>query len=245
LKCFKLNYFYTRQVKFLTFADQTNYKYDRIIQEAQKSNFFSECIGKSLKDLDTVFVKKHNKFISENKRGYGYWIWKPQNIYEELLKMNKNDILFCVDSGCQLVKDRGNKILEYIELVNNDEVGILGFKNKFFSLDWIKQDVIDTILSDEKQQTLAGKKQIAGGYLVIRKTEESLKIIEEWRILCQNYHLISDEPSVLKNPPSFKEHRHDQAILDCLFHKYDLISSKDNIEDDQNSLGPFLPLRIK
>ena len=26
---------------------------------------------------DTEFWNTHSKFIEENKRGYGYWLWKP------------------------------------------------------------------------------------------------------------------------------------------------------------------------
>ena len=42
---------------------------------------------------DTDFYEKHKNFINNNKRGYGYWIWKSYIVYKNLQKMNNGDIL--------------------------------------------------------------------------------------------------------------------------------------------------------
>ena len=248
VQLFKLNYFHQTSVKFLTFADQTIYKYDRIIEEARKSNFFTECNGLCLKDLDDEFLKKHENWIFQNKRGYGYWIWKPQCIYSELKKLKENDILFYADSGCKIMNQRGEKIVEYINAVSKDKVGILGFKIKYNSIEYTKRDVLDKIIPDEQRKKFENKKQIAGGILVIRKNQKSMDIIKEWVDLSSDHHNIDDSPSLKKNDKKFKEHRHDQSILDCLFYKYSLKESDDNYEDDYSPVvckGAIVPTRIK
>ena len=48
--------------------------------------------------------------------------------------------------------------------------------------------------------------------------------------ICNNYHVIDDSPSIRKNIPGFKEHRHDQSIFSALtkifniFSKYSLFN---------------------
>ena len=63
--------------------------------------------------------------------------------------------------------------------------------------------------------------QIEPGFLSIKKTAWSIKFIENWKQKCVDFQLISDDPSILgPEYPCFKEHRHDQAILNLLsFHQ--------------------------
>ena len=61
-----------------------------------------ECITKE-------FQEKNEKILSQS-RGHGYWLWKVHLIYETLTKkMNENDILVYVDSGCDINFKTGRK----------------------------------------------------------------------------------------------------------------------------------------
>ncbi len=51
---------------------------------------------------DSDFWNKHKDFILKNKRGYGYWVWKPYLISKILKEINDNDILLYLDAGCEL-----------------------------------------------------------------------------------------------------------------------------------------------
>ena len=46
---------------------------------------------------DEIFWENHSSFIENNKKGYGYWLWKPYIIKKTLEKMKKGDILLYLD----------------------------------------------------------------------------------------------------------------------------------------------------
>ena len=61
-----------------------------------------------------------------------------------------------------------------------------------------------------------------GGALVIRKTDNTLKYIDEWLNMCCIYENITDSPSIEPNDAQFNEHRHDQSLLSIILHKYNI-----------------------
>ena len=52
----------------------------------------------SAKDIDDDFYTR-NKFILDQKRGAGYWLWKPYIIKDAFSTVNDGDYVFYVDSG--------------------------------------------------------------------------------------------------------------------------------------------------
>ena len=54
------------------------------------------------------FWNNHSEFILANKRGYGYWLWKPYLIMKTLEQMNDNDILVYADCGCEIESNKKN-----------------------------------------------------------------------------------------------------------------------------------------
>lgn len=96
----------------------------------KQMDIFDEIIGMTEKDLqnDENFWLKHCDFISLNKRGYGYWVWKPYIIKKTLKIMDNDDILLFLDCGCELNYLARDKFLEYIELVKTKK----NFGNKWW-----------------------------------------------------------------------------------------------------------------
>lgn len=68
-------------MKFITFGSHSNFidTGKRLIKQVTDINLFTETKLYSVDDLknDIDFWNRHNIFISNNKRGYGYWLWKP------------------------------------------------------------------------------------------------------------------------------------------------------------------------
>ena len=77
---------------------------ERLIRQARKTGFFNKTILYTDKQLhmDTSFWKKHGKFIDNNKRGYGYWLWKPYIIKKTMDMMILGDILLYLDCGFEI-----------------------------------------------------------------------------------------------------------------------------------------------
>ena len=246
---------YSENIVFITFSDGIKYKYDRIIEEAKTSKFFKECIPYTLKDLDQSFIDKHSKFIENNPRGYGYWIWKPYIILKTMEKLDYNDILIYSDSG-SVVNPNGFKRLKYYyEILNSYDM--ICFKIKHDEISWNKKDIIEHILNifGNSNYNVLNTKQITSNLLLLRNNKKTYNFIKLWYNIMCNYHLIDDTPSKSPNFKEFIENRHDQSILSLLTKLYymNIYTCKDNYEDDNKNYEyldngeprPFLPYRKK
>lgn len=93
--------------EFITFgAGGDNYieAGNRLIEQAKSLELFDKITLYKDADLkaDTEFWEKHGDFIEKNKRGYGYWIWKPYLIKKSMDSMKDGDILLYADCGCEI-----------------------------------------------------------------------------------------------------------------------------------------------
>ncbi len=161
---------------------------------------------------DSVFWTKHGEFIESNKRGRGYWIWKPHIILHSLSLMNDGDILIYADAGCTIMASGAARFQKYIEIARTTPQGIVGFSSEHPIYKWTKMDTIMALGAE----SILDISSVIGTAIIIRKCTTSVRIMQQWMALCENYHLLDDSPSVAANHPEFREHRHDQAILSLL-----------------------------
>lgn len=214
---------YPNQKKcLLCFANEAFYtSQNRLIKQAKNMRIFNTII--SVKDTDlssqdkySDFWKQHSTFIKNNKRGYGYWIWKSYLTLKTLNDMNENDILFYVDSGCELNPLAISRLIDYIKIVNKSDNGILTFHlGDLTNKQWCKMDAIELLEGNEYMDN----GQILATMYVIRKCPKTMDFVEKWYDTVCNYHNINDVPSVIPNHVSFNEHRHDQSIFSLLCYK--------------------------
>ena len=82
-------------IHLIIFADGTdNIKESgsRLKLQAENINWFNSVTlwnSNLINKVDPIWYSKHVKFISDNKRGFGYWIWKPKTILESLKRYIK------------------------------------------------------------------------------------------------------------------------------------------------------------
>jgi hypothetical protein len=225
---------------FLSFADKTLHRSARrISSQAKNMDLFNRIEITNERNLDAQFQLKFADKLRKHVKGFGYWCWKPKIILSKLKKMNEGDTLVYCDVGCHLNPNGRTRMLDYFQTVNKSEVGILTFKaitpnlrqhkipEPKVAIDqpnkhWIKADTLNHfgLLNDND---FLEDQAVGAGIILIRKTKKSVEIIEEWmQIFEQNFSLVDDTLSKKANLPCFKEHRHDQAILTILSHKYNI-----------------------
>ena len=214
---------------------------NRLINQAKMTHIFDQTILYTVKDLqeDTEFWCKHGNFIENNPRGYGYWLWKPYLIKKTMAQMKPGDVLLYLDCGCEIDNKKTQLIKKYFEIVRLDK--IIGTETGWQEYMWNKMDLIyDMKLVNQK---FLYSKQRQAGAIMFCVEEKTIKIVNLWYKICNNYHLIDDSPSIRKNIPGFKEHRHDQSIFSALtkifniFSKYSLFNV---IEYNRNISGVSL-----
>ena len=188
------------------------------------------------KVFDGVFEYDYDKFLTKTdfyqenieilsqKRGCGYWLWKPYIIIEIMKKVNQNDVVFYMDSADMFKTE------------------IIGFLKKHFSkndillLDgvwlnkcWTKFDCFHIMNCNEIQYK--NVIQLEAGVCGFKKTSLTKKVLLEWLYYCQNKNVITDDVNIYgQNDPNFVDHRHDQSILTNLKVKYNLFSYPINHE---------------
>ncbi len=191
----------------------------RICNEAKPFNIFDEIIQVTDIDLknDANFWNQHKNFIENNKRGYGYWTWKPYIILKLLNNINDNDIIIYADAGCTLNINGKKRLLDYIDIVSNSKYGMLTFQTNFKNIEYTKKDTIDYVYKENNNNS----NMLIATVLILKKCKHSQNIINEWYRICSNhYNLLDDSPSIQKNFDNFIEHRHDQSIFSLLCLKY-------------------------
>lgn len=242
-----------RKKVFLTFGGPTQNYHNalhRICNEANNMNFFSHICGHTEQTLkeDISFWSKHQSFIENNPRGYGYWLWKPYLIKKHLEQLDDDDIIIYADAGCELNPNGLQRLNEYIEMLDNDTTnsGILKFQLVGHRIyEWTKKKVLEYFNSNENEKN---NYMNLPGILFIKKNQNSVNFINDWYEISCNYELINDELSADENP-LFKLPRHDQCIYTLLGNRYNYINIPDetffhpNWED--GSKYPILAKRLR
>jgi hypothetical protein len=244
-------------IRLLTFAS-VNYEQSlkRFRNQAEKSNLFDQILTYTENDLPHEFMVEFGDALRENKRGFGYWIWKPYLVFKELSKCEPDDILIYLDAGFVIRKNEKwfryylSKLLES----PNDTLGFVkpfnhelnGKKNYYLESNWTKGDVID-YFGVRNNEAIIASPQVISGILFLQKSEKSTKLMQEWwTISSQNFRLLTDEDSFSPNFSGFIENRHDQSILSMLF-KINNVKTlpTSEVEGDTAFFGmrPFLALR--
>lgn len=195
----------------------------RLIKQAQSLKLFNKTTLYTDNDLksDYNFWKKHGDFINNNKRGYGYWIWKPYIIKKTIELMNDGDILLYLDSGCEIDIKKKQKINKYFEYVKKDYIIARPTSRE---KDWNKMDLI--IYLNMNDSNILNTSQRAAGAILFYINKQTRNLVNTWYNIGCNYHMIDDSKSIIPNLNSFKEHRHDQSIFSLLTKKYNIYSKR-------------------
>ena len=199
----------------------------RLVGQANETGFFDgvELYGIEHLKKEEEFVKTHKQFIINNKRGFGFWIWKSYIIKKKMEKMKDGDILFYLDSGCEINVKKKNLLEKCFDQVKKDK--IIGStcgseKNGHLDKNWTKMDLI--IKLDVNQPKYIDTVQRQGGTNMFYICDQTRKLVNEWYNISCIYHFIDDTKSDNDNYPTFREHRHDQSIFSLLTKKYELFS---------------------
>jgi hypothetical protein len=213
---------------FITFAAGPPNLYEageRLKKQAEDIGLFDKVIFYTDADLkaDEAFWSKHSEFIENNKRGYGYWIWKPYLIEKTMKEMKDGDILLYLDAGCEIDNRQQKEMNDLFTVVEKDIifgalVNEMFIEKQFNKMDLLLQlDMLDDIYLNSRQRQ--------SGAIMCYISDKVRTFVNEWIILSSDYHNIDDTPSISHNFDCFIEHRHDQSLFSLLTKKYNLFSN--------------------
>lgn len=168
-------------------------------------------------DIDKNFYTQNIRFFEE-KKGGGYWLWKPYIIDKTLAAMEYGDWLLYVDAGLFYIND----IRQYISEAESENITFVLTSTIYKEYQYTKRDVF--IATDTDYDYIRNTAQRQSGALIIKKTEENIRFIKEWLYYIQKDKLVTDAPNELgkANYDGFVENRHDQSILFVLSKKWNI-----------------------
>jgi len=216
---------------FLTFGSHNEqyrphiYHASLLANQVNNLNIFDEINLYTADDLikDSSFWKQHGDFILNNKRGFGYWIWKPYLIKKTIDNLNNGDIILYLDSQSRVIIEEKEHLLKYIDILKEKKILFsYDYTNIHPEVDFNKSDIIHK-LNMENDKSIFDNQYYAHSQLiyVCKETRELINSIYSYACV---YHNIDDTPSIIPNHPRFKDHRHDQSLFSLLIKKNKLCS---------------------
>ena len=209
----------------------------RFKQQAEAMKIYDKIFMFTKHDLDGDF-KKYVKSLLRlgKKKGYGYWVWQTFFHKKVLSQLNQGDVYHWCDVGCHFNINGKKRMEEYLDILNMESTGFLGFQykdlnhentlkkltfpnyieNQYTKLDLIKYFKLDS--EDPMMKT----PQVWGGSFFIKKCKKSMEMMEEHFAITRNrFDLIDDDESkfIEKSLPEFIQHRHSQSVLSIIVKK--------------------------
>lgn len=175
-----------------------------------------------LDDMDKEFRHKNEKILSE-KRGCGYWLWKPYFINKVMNESNNDDWIVYSDSGMYFRMS----LSKYVARLEKQNIDFISRATKFQEKQYTKRDVFVELGVDVPEYT--DTLQRAASVVLIKNNKKNRQIVGEWLELAQDYHLITDDRNRngKENYPEFIDHRHDQSLFSIVCKKYNLVYNRD------------------
>jgi uncharacterized protein YndB with AHSA1/START domain len=164
----------------------------------------------------TAFYHEHREVLDQ-RRGGGYWLWKPFVIRETLKEMADGELLVYADAGIAIVAS-----LDPVLALCRDGRDVVVFANHYFDDGrndcgtWTKRDCFVQMDCDEAR--FHDGPMVDASFLIVRKGERGVAFIDDWLSYACRSELLTDAPTAgpLPDLPRFVQHRHDQSILALL-----------------------------
>lgn len=192
---------------------------------------FDKVLEYTNQDVSKQALEQNENSVKHQEKGAGNYFWKPYIVEKALKEIEIGDYLMYADSGTFFLKS----ILPLVNYMEEKEKNIFCFRLPLIEKQWTKRDAFLLMGVDEKKYT--DSPQILATYFIIKKCEESIKFISDYKNYCFDSRILSDDLNVLgkDNYDEFIEHRHDQSVLSLLCKKYGNVL----IEQDMSDYGYF------
>jgi hypothetical protein len=197
---------------FCTFSAGYGEKLKILESVASDTKWFDNIISFNADDRELSeleICENSKKFIINNKRGYGYWLWKPYFVKYCLTKVPEDSIVCYCDVGMEISKE-GSLIFDKLIQMAYDYNGLF-FDMPFIEKNWTKKTVLNKFVHVDKNSN-----QVQANFFLLRKNTKTLALVDEWIKLVTSSDFININDDLNDEKIYFIEHRHDQSVLSCL-----------------------------
>lgn len=187
---------------------------------------------------------QRNESTLRQKRGAGYWLWKPYVILNTLRSFADGEVLFYCDAGRNSYYEFDRFPETLIQLAAANTEGFLaGVEIPHIGPieTWTKRDCLVLMEADVPEVRRAS--QVQATWSVWTKNPKSVRFLQSWLKFCEDPRCLTDNANScgLPNYPTFRDHRHDQSVLSvlCRLSSSPTISPRTSIMHRAIELRPF------
>jgi hypothetical protein len=119
-----------------------------------------------------------------DKHNHAYWVWKPYIILDLLKSINDGDMVIYWDCS-PLFPKFSNSFLPFLEHINEYEV-VAGLEQYgLLHRRWTKKDCFE-LMDCTGKKYWRGRRQIQASWSVWKKSNKTIKVVEDWLRWCKN-----------------------------------------------------------
>ena len=195
----------------LSYASRSFRRSQDILLSSVRQHWPRDVTCRSLgpKDIDPTFRRDHSQILSQ-RRGAGYWLWKPYVILKTLETLSELDVLVYLDAGVRVIAS-----YDVSKLVTPESPIFIPRTHTHLNCYWTKREFLEIL--DCEVDSFLRSEQCAAGMQIYMKTPKSVEFAKSYLELCCDEHLLLDDTRTPGNErPEFSEHRHDQTVLSYL-----------------------------
>jgi hypothetical protein len=205
----------TTRTHFITFTNTGYMAPTRILHEAESFGFDTV---RAFTEYDIPeFIETHRAFIDQHSHGYGHWIWKPKIILDTLKSVPDNDIVIYCDAGMHLNKGGLSRYYDYLGMLQSPTTSAVVFSGGPFykAQEYVK---MDAVLAYAPGFAADSTITCYAGVMMLRKTSDTLALVQDWLALCETYHFLDGSVSRAPELPIFKGNDCDNGLFNlCLY----------------------------
>ncbi|MBB5751158.1 hypothetical protein [Prosthecomicrobium pneumaticum] len=178
-------------------------------------------------------AERHPEIMAE-RRGAGYWLWKPAIIADALRASRPGDLVLYTDVAMTLVGDPE----PLLALADEHPIVLFEMGGPVPQRLWTKRDCF--VSMDADTPAFWENAQLVSGFQLYRAGPEAEAFVAEMARAFPYRERLTDDPNRLGLPnfDGFIEHRHDQSVLTILSQKAGLPRFP-----DPSQFGPRVPRR--
>jgi hypothetical protein len=197
---------------------------NRLLASAKLHSNFTHVRLYTPDDLDALFEKRNSHILSQ-KRGGGYWIYKPYILLYHLTNVAEaEDIIVYFDAMYEFIGDIKSFISEWI--IPPPHIAVVSNKpytSTFIEKQWSKRDAF-LLMGINETDLFTESHQLWAGFVAFKNTFYGVQYLAEWLTYVQDVRIVDDSPSKISGyeDPDFYENRHDQTILSLLAKKWNI-----------------------
>ncbi len=150
-----------------------------------------------------------------NKRGFGYWLWKPYILLKALesLEPAEQGVLY-IDAGCSINLESPaarKRFRDYIENSNKSGGFFFELRGESTHKAFTKKGVLDALGAHD----LEDKNLVAATVFFLSNSPEALRFLRNWAELMtmNEYGHLTDPEQDKPQESDFIAHRHDQSLM--------------------------------